>query len=343
MPKTGVGIIGCGNIFNRHADAVKGTPFFSLEMVSDIVAERSEKAAAVYSVKGVTENARIFENKKIGLVSICTPIGTHEDLAIEALENKKHVLIEKPVGLNIKKIDRIQAVAEKENRMAFVVHQVRLNEAVEELKKAVDAGHLGGILSAAMVVRWFRPREYFDGWFGKKEMAGGSIMNQGIHYIDILQWVLGMPAQAMGVSRNLRYSDIEVEDFDAGIFLHRGGVVSTFESNVITYDKNFETTFTVTGKNGTVKIGGQAMQVLDHWNVRAWPAPVISGVAAPNVYQSGKYYGSVPNHIKVYQEYQKALEKKPNKSVSIAESKKSVVLAKAVLESSSKKNAWVQV
>lgn len=330
----GVGLIGCGNIARTHFECIKKTPGLKLVAVSDIIPERAQKAGIANEVDFYSDNKKLLERSDVDLVAICTPIATHTDIAKLALSYGKNILIEKPVGSELSKIDDLIKARDKSGKKAFVVHQVRFNETVQCLKQAIDSGKMGKIFAADMILRWFRPESYFSSeWFGKKAIAGATILNQGIHYVDIVQYLIGMPSEVIGVKRNLRYKNIEIEDFSSGIFFYDNGSIARFEANVLTYDQNFECSLTVLGENGTIKIGGKALHILEHWNVQAFPEPILQKIASPNIYKEGLYQGSVPNHLDVYKNCVLALNNKPYVLPSLEESRKSVKLALVLLES----------
>jgi len=189
MKKIGVGLIGCGNVSARHFEAIKAVKELELVAVSDIVPERAKKAGTEQGVDWYSENEKIFERSDIDLVSICTPIATHPEIAMQAIQSGKDVLSEKPIGIDLREIDKLINESEKLGKRVFVVHQVRFNKAILALKNVIDSGKMGKIYSISLNTRWFRPREYFDKWYGKKDIAGGTLLNQGIHYIDIVQWL----------------------------------------------------------------------------------------------------------------------------------------------------------
>ena len=290
MEKIGVGLIGCGAISPRHFEALKQLSEFKLVAVSDIDPKAAKKAGEENGVDYYTENSKLLARKDIQLVSICTPISTHTALAIDALKSGKDVLTEKPVGISLKSIDKLIEVGKKTGRKIFVVHQVRYNPSVYALKNAIESGMLGKILACNLVVRWFRPQDYFkDKWYGTKEIAGGTILNQGIHYIDIMQWLVGEADEVIGFTGHLRYPKVEVEDYASAIIKFKNGCMGQLEINILTYDKNFECSFTVMGEKGTIKLGGKALQTMDYWCVSGHEKPVIPKGLTPNVYAKSLY------------------------------------------------------
>lgn len=344
MARIGVGLIGCGAICPRHFEALKQLPEFELKAVSDIDAAAAEKAGKEQSVDYYTDNNRIFSRQDISLVCVCTPISTHTELAIQALQADKDVLTEKPVGITLKSIDKLIQTAKKTKRKVFVVHQVRYNPSVYALKNAIESGMLGKILACNLVVRWFRPEQYFhDKWYGIKKIAGGTILNQGIHYIDIMQWLIGEAREVTGFIGHLRYPKVEVEDYASAMIKFKNGCMGQMEINVLTFDKNFECSFTVIGSKGTIKLGGKALQAMDYWCVEGQEKPVVPEGLAPNVYAKGLYEGSVPNHLDVYKAILQDLSNNGQMEMTAVEARKSVEIALAVYKSSDKKGKVVKL
>jgi len=337
VEKIGVGLIGCGQISPRHFDAIRQIPEFELMAVSDIDAGAAKKAGTEQGVPFYTNNNELLSRSDITLVSICTPISTHTNLAIDALNAGKDVLTEKPVGITLESIDRLSAVALKSGRKVFVVHQVRYNPSVYALKNAIDSGMLGKVLACNLVVRWFRPAKYFeDKWYGIKEIAGGTMLNQGIHYIDIMQWLIGEAKEVMGFTGHLRYPKVEVEDYAAGTIFFKNGCVGQMEINILTYDKNFECSFTVMGEKGTIKLGGKALQTIDYWCVQGHEKLTMPLGLAPNIYAKGLYEGSVPNHVDVYKDILREYQNNGKMEMTAQEARKSVEIALGIYASSEK-------
>ncbi len=339
--RIGVGLIGCGAISPRHFNAIREIPEFELKAVSDINPAAAQNAGEEQKVDYYTDNAKLLKRKDIDLVSICTPISTHTDLAIQALRAGKHVLTEKPVGITLESIDRLIEMGKRAGKKVFVVHQVRYNPSVYALKNAVDSGMLGEILACNLVVRWFRPLEYFmEKWYGNKEIAGGTLLNQGIHYLDVMQWIVGAAREVSGITANLRYKNIGVEDYASAIVFFENGCMGQLEINVMTYDQNFECSFIVIGSKGTIKLGGKALQNIDYWRVEGHDKPVIPEGLPPNVYAKGLYEGSVPNHGDVYKNIL-ANFMDNGEMIDAAEARKSVELALKIYESSENKGKRV--
>ncbi|PIN85361.1 MAG: hypothetical protein COV47_02545 [Candidatus Diapherotrites archaeon CG11_big_fil_rev_8_21_14_0_20_37_9] len=344
MEKIGIGLIGCGEISARHFNAIKELNDLELKAVSDSDPAAAEKAGKENNVPYYTDNKKLFERKDISLVAICTPISTHTDISIEVLNSGKDVLTEKPVGITLESIDKLIAVGKKTGKKIFVVHQVRYNPSVYALKNAIDSGALGKILACNLVVRWFRPEDYFDKkWYGNKKIAGGTLLNQGIHYLDIMQWLIGDVREVIGRADHIRYPKLEIEDYASALLKFKNNALGQIEINVMTYDKNFECSFTVMGSKGTVKLGGKALQTIDYWNVEGNKKPEIPRGLGPNIYEKGLYEGSVPNHLDVYKEILRELQHSGKMEMTAPEARKSVEVALAIYKSSKENSKTVSL
>jgi UDP-N-acetyl-2-amino-2-deoxyglucuronate dehydrogenase len=173
----------------------------------------------------------------------------------------------------------------------FVVKQNRLNPPVQLLKRAMDAGRFGRLYLANTTVRWTRPQEYYDlaPWRGTWEFDGGAIMNQASHYVDLLQWLMG-PVESVIAKTATLARRIEAEDTGIAVLRFRNGALGCIEVTMLTYPKNLEGSITVLGERGTVKIGGTAVNRVEHWEFDE-PLPGDALVTASNT-NPGSVYGS---------------------------------------------------
>ena len=323
-------IIGCGRIAIQHAESIKSVSGLNLVAVSDINKKRAQEFSKKYNVQYLT-NEEIYENKDINIVAICTPNNTHPEIGIKLANAKKHIVCEKPLAISIKKADELIKKCKEKKVKLFAVKQVRFNPAVQALKKNIK--NLGKIYSASLVIRWTRPQEYFDNdeWRGTKKLDGGTLINQGIHYLDVLLWCLG-PIESIIAKKDTLAHKIEIEDIALAVFKFRSGALGTLEFTINTYPKNMECSLTVLGENGTVKIGGTAMNEVVHWDVKGVPRPEIESIQG-NVYDKGLYQGSCPNHKLVYQNIINYMNGKEDIIADGEEARKSLELVEAIYRS----------
>jgi len=234
------------------------------------------------------------------LVAICTPSGLHPQHGIIAARHGRHVLTEKPMAISLEAADQLVHACDAAAVHLFVVKQNRLNAPVQLVKRAVDKGRFGKMYLANTTVRWARPQEYYDqaSWRGTKELDGGAFMNQASHYVDLIQW-LGGPVESVVAKKATLSRKIETEDTGVAVLRFKSGAIGTIEVTMLTYPKNLEGSLTILGEKGTVKIGGTAVNRIEHWEF-ADQSPddeLARGLDSnpPNVYGFGHegYYRNV--------------------------------------------------
>jgi UDP-N-acetyl-2-amino-2-deoxyglucuronate dehydrogenase len=200
------------------------------------------------------------------VVSICTPSGLHPLQGVTAARSGRHVVTEKPMAISLKGADELVQACDAAGVNLFVVKQNRLNAQVQMLKRAVDRGRFGRLYLANCTVRWTRPQEYYEQapWRGTWEFDGGAFMNQASHYVDLIQWIVGPVENVMAKTATLARK-IETEDTGVAIMRFRSGALGVIEVTMLTYPQNMEGSLTVLGEKGTVKIGGTAVNKVEHW------------------------------------------------------------------------------
>jgi UDP-N-acetyl-2-amino-2-deoxyglucuronate dehydrogenase len=295
-----IGLVGCGRISKNHFDAIAKVDGLELAAVCDTDAERAQRAG---EERGVPSYRALDEMLRAGdfeVVTICTPSGLHSAQGIAAAQAGKHVVTEKPMSLSLRQADALVRACDDAGVQLFVVKQNRLNPPIQLVKRAVDKGRFGRIYLANVTVRWQRPQEYYDAepWRGTWEFDGGAIMNQASHYVDLMQWLVG-PVESVLGKTTTQARRIEAEDSGIGIFKFRSGALGVIEVNVLTYPRNLEGSITIIGERGTVKIGGTAVNRVEHWIFAEYDDDDKLVEAAntnpPNVYGFGHegYYRNV--------------------------------------------------
>ena len=224
------GILGCGVIGPHHARAISGLDGAELVAVADVVPELAEKLAAEYGCSWHTSLEDMLSGAEVDAVCVCTPSGMHADHAIAALESGKDVVIEKPVDVTLKAADRLLEVQRVTGRKVAVVSQHRFDPATLAVREAVSNGEFGRLTSGSAEVRWWRSQAYYDsgGWRGTWELDGGGVLiNQAIHSIDLLQWLMGTVVEVTSYTGLLAHQRIEVEDTAVAILKFDGGALGT--------------------------------------------------------------------------------------------------------------------
>jgi UDP-N-acetyl-2-amino-2-deoxyglucuronate dehydrogenase len=262
-----IGLVGCGRISKNHFDAIGKIDGLELAAVCDTDVERARRAGEEHGVPWYRTLEEMLRAGDFDVVTICTPSGLHSAQGIAAAQAGKHVVTEKPMSLTLRQADELVRACDDAGVQLFVVKQNRLNPPIQLLKRAVDKGRFGRIYMANVTVRWQRPQDYYDAepWRGTWEFDGGAIMNQASHYVDLVQWLVGPVESVMGKTAT-QARRIEAEDSGIGILKFRSGALGVIEVNVLTYPRNFEGSITIIGERGTVKIGGTAVNRVEHWS-----------------------------------------------------------------------------
>ena len=261
------GLIGCGRVAPRHAQSIAELPGARLTAVADIRESRASRFAAEHRADQYSDYRRLLDRTDVDVVNICVPSGLHAQVAVDALEAGKHVIVEKPIALSLSDADRMIAAARLAGRKLCVVLQNRYNPPMQDLKRMVESGRLGRLLLGNATVRWYRPQEYYeDGWHGTWAMDGGALMNQSIHHIDALQWLLGRPESVFAYSATLGHR-MEAEDIGIATIRFRGGPLGVVEGSTVTYPENLEGSVAIFGERGSLKVGGTALNRKVIWKI----------------------------------------------------------------------------
>lgn len=325
------GLIGCGRISKQHVASMQKLSQVELKAVCDLIPQRARQ----YKVDWTTDYRQLIKRDDIDIVSVCTPNGLHAQMGITIAQAGKHCLMEKPLAINLQQADQMLAAFKKARKKLFVVKQVRFNPPVIALKNALTQQKLGKIYNATLIMRWCRPQEYYDNdsWRGTKKLDGGALLNQGIHYIDLLQWFLG-PVKSVYAQTDKLAHKIEIEDFCLAILKFKSGAYGLIEFTVCAFPCNLECSIAILGSKGSVKLGGLAANEIHTWQVANIPQPKLASSLAPNVYAGGLYQGSCPNHIYVYQNIIDCFQKKTTIITNGQEARKSLEIVEVIYKSS---------
>ena len=296
-----IGIIGCGRIGARHAGHIHRLA--KLEAVCDIRPDHAISFGDQYNVPFYTSvEEMLASHPEMSVVAVCTPNGLHAQHSIIALKAGFHVLCEKPMAISLYDCGEMIKAAESANRRLFVVKQNRFNPAVAELKKVIDAGRLGKVMSIQLNCFWNRNFNYYQNsdWKGSKNLDGGTLYTQFSHFIDLMYWMVGDVDTAHAMIGNFAHQDvIEFEDTGVVTLRFHSGALGTVNYTVNSFAKNMEGSLTVFGQKGTVKVGGQYLNKLEYQSIEGYEIGEVSEGNPANEY--GDYQGSMSNHDKVYE------------------------------------------
>lgn len=266
-------LIGCGRIAGNHLQAALTN---NLEIVGlcDVVIEKAEEKLAQFEL--LEDKVCIYTNYRVMLeertpevVSICTESGNHAKIALDCIRLGIHVIIEKPIALSIADANAIVKAASEHHVKVSACHQNRFNKSIVKIREAVEANRFGKLFYGTAHVRWNRNRGYYQQapWRGTWEQDGGALMNQCIHNIDLLRWMMGGHIeQVFAYTDNLNHPYIEGEDVGLALVKFTNGSYGMIEGTTNVYPKNLEETLYLFGEHGTVKVGGQSVNKIEEWN-----------------------------------------------------------------------------
>ncbi|OVE76652.1 oxidoreductase [bacterium F11] len=299
-------IVGCGRISKNHflaLDAHQEQAEFVAVCDNDPV---KLKAAQEKTGKpGYPSLEELLKKSNPDVVTLATPSGYHANQAIQVARAGKHVLTEKPMATSWEDGLTMLNECEKAGVHLFVVLQNRLNETLELLKRAIDSNRFGKIYMVNVNVFWARPQSYYDqsSWRGTHELDGGAFMNQAIHYVDLLTWLMG-PIESVQAYRSTLARKIEAEDTGVMSIRWKSGALGSVNVTMLTHKKNFEGSITVLGEKGTVRVGGIAVNEIEQWEFETPHEDDIKVTSAR--YQTSSVYGF--GHPKFYENVIKVMK-----------------------------------
>lgn len=260
-------VVGCGRIGGKHFEALEQHgKNADLVAVCDDQPRRLEQAVAATGVRGYGSLAELLAGSNADVVVLATPSGLHPTQTIQIAESGRHVMTEKPMATRWRGGLRMVEACDKNGVRLFVVKQNRRNSTLQLLKRAMEQKRFGRIYMVQINVFWSRPQAYYDqdAWRGTWEFDGGALMNQASHYVDLLDWLIGPIADVQAMTGTLG-RDIEVEDTAVMNVRWRSGALGSMSVTMLTYPKNLEGSITIIGEKGTVRVGGVAVNEIQHW------------------------------------------------------------------------------
>lgn len=303
-------LIGCGRISSNHIVAAQNNKL-EIVAVCDIepscAMDKKLKFRLDETVRQYTDYRQMIENEKPELVAICTESGKHADIALYCIAQGCNCIIEKPIALSIADADAIIAASKKYNVKVCACHQNRFNRSIQKIHEAVEMNRFGRMFYGTAHIRWARDYEYYNRakWRGTWEQDGGALMNQCIHDIDLLRWLMGGEIdEVIGITDRLKHDYIETEDLGIALIKFKNGSYGIIEGTTDIYPNNLEETLYLFGEKGTVKAGGEAVNLIEEWRFSDYldePDVIIKEFSdlPPNVYGFGhtKIYADVVDAI----------------------------------------------
>ena len=267
-------LIGCGRIATNHITAAINNKL-EIAAICDIVPSQMDTLLKKHElqndvhIKKYVNYQKMLKEVKPELVSIATESGIHAEIALYCIENGVHVIIEKPIAMQMEDANAIIRLSELRHVKVCACHQNRFNIAIQELRRALEDGRFGKLSHGSIHVRWNRNKNYYAQapWRGTWEQDGGALMNQCIHGIDLLRWMFGGEIEEVyGQTRQQFHHYLETEDVGMAVVKFKNGAIATIEGTTNVYPQNLEETLYIFGENGTVKIGGESVNNIDVWD-----------------------------------------------------------------------------
>ena len=319
-----IALVGCGRISKSHIKSIiKNSERCELCAICDNNSYKLNNALKLISdeFELFKSNAKLPElfssfdellslhtKKKliIDLIVIATPSGYHASQTIKAAKLGINVCTEKPMALNIRDAEEMIEICNLNNVNLFVVKQNRLNPTLQDLRQKINNNRFGDIALITVNVFWQRPQEYYDqdDWRGTKNYDGGALMNQAIHYVDLIEW-LGGPLSYINAFTATRKRQIETEDTAVLNMKWENGTLGTMSITMLTYPKNIEGSITIIGDRGSAKVGGVALNKYEFFHFKD---DINQEEIIKNNYEAANVYGD--GHIKYYKNMLDVLEGK---------------------------------
>lgn len=330
-------IIGCGRISPNHiAAALKNE--LEIVAVCDLDDKKMDSILIDFNLlqrtKKYTDYKEMILSENLKLVAICTESGTHAKIALDCIEMGINLIIEKPIALSLEDADLIIERANANHVKVSACHQNRFNKSIQKIREAIELNRFGKLMYGTAHIRWNRGKDYYTQapWRGTWNQDGGALMNQCIHNIDLLRWMLGDEIiEVIGMTDNLLHDYIEAEDLGLALVKFANGSYGMIEGTTNIYPKNLEETLYLFGEKGTVKAGGKSVNLIEEWQF----ADCLD--EAENI--KGKYYENPPNiygfgHDPLYADVIESILKNKEPYVSAIDGRNALELVLAIYKSS---------
>ena len=277
MDRVKYALIGCGRVSPNHiAACLNSMDRLTLSAVCDLVPDRMQAVLArssmrpedIARVRHYVDYREMLATEHPDLVAIATDSGSHASIALDCIAARCHVIVEKPIALSLRDADRLIEAADRSRVVLCACHQNRFNRSIQKVRKALNQGEFGRLYYGTAHIRWNRRRSYYEQapWRGTWEHDGGALMNQCIHNIDLLRWMMGDDVdQVFAYADNLAHPYIEAEDLGIALVKFRNGSYGVVEGTTDVYPENLEETLYIFGEKGTVKVGGKSVNLIEEW------------------------------------------------------------------------------
>ena len=300
-------LVGCGRIAKRHSELLGFNEINGTKLVSvcDNVIDKANKIAEQFKVSAYQDMDEMMKSESIDVVVVLTPSGLHAEHVINLSKYGKHIMVEKPMALTVKDTENMIYACDLNNIKLFIIKQNRFNVPVVKLREALDAGRFGKLTMGTVRVRWARHQAYYDqdSWRGTWAMDGGVLTNQASHHVDMLEWMMG-DVESVFAKMTTALANVETEDTAIVTLKFKNGALGIIEATTATRPANLEGSISILGENGTVVVGGVAVNEMQTWvfeDEQEGDSNVLEefSVNPPNVYGFGHqaYYEHVVDCI----------------------------------------------
>lgn len=318
-------VIGQGHIGKRHAEMIRQNPDSKLVAVCDVQPKDQIGLTNIEEDFFSTFDDLLASELDIDVINICTPNGFHAEYAIKALQNKKHVVLEKPIALTKVDAEKILFKSLEMSRHVFCVMQNRYSPPSVWLKELADNNTLGDIYMVKLDCYWNRDDRYYKkgNWHGDAKLDGGTLFTQFSHFVDIMYWLFGDIQNIRGNFADFSHQTLtDFEDSGVVTFDFINGGMGCLNYSTSVWDTNLESSITILGSKGTVKVSGQYMNEVSYCHVKDYTMPQLAPSNPPNDY--GLYKGSAQNHHYIIQNVVEKLKDKGNITTNVLEGLKVV-------------------
>lgn len=326
-------IVGAGHIGKRHAEMILRNEDAELVAIADIRKE-SELGIEQFEVPYFDSvDALYASGLEFDVVNICTPNGLHAMHSIQALDNRKHIVCEKPMGLTKAECEQVIYTALRMSRQVFCVMQNRYSPPSAWIKDVIERGLMGKIFMVQLNCYWNRDSRYYKkgSWKGSPDLDGGTLFTQFSHFIDIMFWLFGDIKDIQGKFDDFNHADLTAfEDSGFVTFKFVNGGMGSLNYSTSVWDQNLESSITIIGEKGSVKIGGQYMNEVESCHIENYTMPELEAASPANDY--GSYKGSAANHHFVIQNVIDTLKGRTSATTNALEGLKVVEIIERIYE-----------
>lgn len=326
------GIVGSGSIVETHIRSIQEVPNAEVIAIFSRNKTTAEKWGNQYNIQVYSDYEDFLRNDKIDIVTILTPSGTHADFGILAAKKGKHVVVEKPIDTSLNKTNELIYACKEANVILNCIFQHRFDDGIVDIKNAMDLGEFGQLNFGAARTTWYRSQEYYDSgeWRGTWKLdGGGALMNQSIHYIDLLLYLMGPVEEVHAYCATRSHERIEVEDIAVATLKFKSGALGLIEGNTAAYP-GYSVTLDIFGNNGSVIIENDQVK---EWNFKNGNEFTKTSKEVVNTSASTSKMSSYESHKRQYDDLVHAILEKKEPLVTGEEARKSLELILAIYES----------